>query len=115
MSAGGGGGGPCGGWGTSLPPFSTPRLLVLIGPEGDFAPEEIAAAQQAGAYPISLGSLILRCETAAISALTLVLYALRLTPQGVLWHSCNGKQVKAPTERANPSKGGDAKPQILQG
>ena len=61
------------------------------------------AVTLAGAYPISLGSLILRCETAAISALTLVLYALRLTPQGVLWHSCNGKQVKAPTEWANPA------------
>jgi 16S rRNA (uracil1498-N3)-methyltransferase len=41
---------------------------VLIGPEGDFAPEEIEAARQAGFTPISLGRSRLRTETAGIAA-----------------------------------------------
>jgi 16S rRNA (uracil1498-N3)-methyltransferase len=41
---------------------------VLIGPEGDFAPEEIEAARQAGFSPVSLGRSRLRTETAGIAA-----------------------------------------------
>jgi 16S rRNA (uracil1498-N3)-methyltransferase len=47
---------------------------VWIGPEGDFAPEELEAVVQAGVRPISLGPLVLRCETAAIYSLSLVQY-----------------------------------------
>jgi 16S rRNA (uracil1498-N3)-methyltransferase len=43
---------------------------LLIGPEGGFAPEELADLQeQADAVGLSLGSRILRAETAAIAAL----------------------------------------------
>ena len=43
-------------------------MLILIGPEGDFSPEEIALAQEQGFQPISLGPSRLRTETAALAA-----------------------------------------------
>ena len=43
-------------------------VLVLIGPEGDFSPAEIAQAVQNGFRPVSLGRSRLRTETAAIAA-----------------------------------------------
>lgn len=42
--------------------------LILIGPEGDFSPEEIQLAIQEGFTPISLGESRLRTETAALAA-----------------------------------------------
>lgn len=42
--------------------------VVLIGPEGDFSPEEIASALARGFEPVTLGSQRLRTETAAIAA-----------------------------------------------
>ncbi len=46
---------------------------VLIGPEGGFAPEERAAIRELPfATPVTLGPRILRADTAAISALTLL-------------------------------------------
>lgn len=41
---------------------------VLIGPEGDFSPEEVEAAIKAGYRPVSLGSSRLRTETAGLAA-----------------------------------------------
>jgi 16S rRNA (uracil1498-N3)-methyltransferase len=50
-----------------------PRLAVLIGPEGGFSEEERAAlAQRPNVVRISLGPRILRADTAAVAALTLV-------------------------------------------
>jgi 16S rRNA (uracil1498-N3)-methyltransferase len=43
-------------------------ILVLIGPEGDFSPDEITLAKQHGFQEISLGSSRLRTETAALAA-----------------------------------------------
>lgn len=42
--------------------------LILIGPEGDFAPEEIDLALENGYKPVSLGSTRLRTETAGMVA-----------------------------------------------
>lgn len=42
--------------------------LVMIGPEGDFSPEEITLATQAGFLPVTLGESRLRTETAALYA-----------------------------------------------
>ncbi|USG63877.1 16S rRNA (uracil(1498)-N(3))-methyltransferase [Brevibacillus ruminantium] len=39
-------------------------LLVLIGPEGGFTPEEVSAAEAAGIASVALGPRILRTETA---------------------------------------------------
>ena len=50
-------------------------LLVIVGPEGGFSADEIARAQRAGAQPISLGTRILRTETAALVVLAALLYA----------------------------------------
>lgn len=44
------------------------EAVVLIGPEGDFSPEEIAMALDAGFVPVSLGDARLRTETAALTA-----------------------------------------------
>jgi len=51
---------------------SSETVLVLIGPEGDFSPEEVALAQAHGARPVSLGTLTLRTETAAIAVLAVI-------------------------------------------
>ena len=45
------------------------HTLVLIGPEGDFSPEEVQQALGAGFIPVSLGESRLRTETAAIAAI----------------------------------------------
>ncbi len=56
----------------------TPRLLlakaytpgadvkILIGPEGDFSPEEVVSARAAGYIPVTMGDNRLRTETAAL-------------------------------------------------
>jgi 16S rRNA (uracil1498-N3)-methyltransferase len=41
---------------------------ILIGPEGDFSPGEIASATRAGFIPITLGPSRLRTETAGVAA-----------------------------------------------
>ncbi len=46
------------------------NIIVLIGPEGDFTVDEITRAKAAGYKPVSLGSNILRTETAGIYACT---------------------------------------------
>ncbi len=44
------------------------KINILIGPEGDFSPEEIKLAMQKGWSAVSLGDSRLRTETAAIVA-----------------------------------------------
>jgi 16S rRNA (uracil1498-N3)-methyltransferase len=53
-------------------------VLVLIGPEGDFTPVELAAAKSAGCLPLSLGPLVLRAETAALYALSILHHELQI-------------------------------------
>ena len=43
-----------------------------VGPEGDFTPEERTLLRQKGARPCSLGDLVLRSETAALSGLSVL-------------------------------------------
>ncbi|HZX68561.1 MAG TPA: RsmE family RNA methyltransferase, partial [Candidatus Elarobacter sp.] len=50
-------------------------VLIVIGPEGGFAAEEVQAARDAGAAAISLGRRILRTETAALVVLAAIFYA----------------------------------------
>ena len=52
------------------------QVNLLIGPEGGFAAAEVAQAQAAGWQSVSLGQRILRAETAALVAVTLVMGAL---------------------------------------
>lgn len=44
------------------------RVRILIGPEGDFSPEEVALAIAQGYRPVSLGASRLRTETAGVVA-----------------------------------------------
>ena len=51
-------------------------VLMLVGPEGDFTPAELALARRHGCQPITLGPIILRVETAAIYCLSILSYEL---------------------------------------
>jgi 16S rRNA (uracil1498-N3)-methyltransferase len=53
------------------------NIAVWIGPEGDFTATELAAIQNSGALPVSLGRLVLRVETAAIYCLSFLNYELQ--------------------------------------
>src|ERR1700744_5281644 len=46
--------------------------LILIGPEGDFSPEEVTLALKEGFVPVTLGGNRLRTETAGVVAATLL-------------------------------------------
>lgn len=50
------------------------KVLLIIGPEGGFSSSEIKTASERGIKCFSLGRRRLRAETAAISALSLLLY-----------------------------------------
>ena len=47
-------------------------VMMLIGPEGDFSPEEVQAARAAGFQPVTLGESRLRTETAGLMAVAAV-------------------------------------------
>ena len=49
-------------------------VIVAIGPEGGFDPLEVSHFSQHGFQPVSLGSRILRTETASIAILSIVQY-----------------------------------------
>jgi 16S rRNA (uracil1498-N3)-methyltransferase len=51
-------------------------VCVWVGPEGDFTPAEMSMVKSAGALPITLGRLVLRSETAAVYALSVLNYEL---------------------------------------
>jgi 16S rRNA (uracil1498-N3)-methyltransferase len=51
-------------------------VLMLVGPEGDFTPAELALARRHGCQPLTLGPIILRVETAAIYCLSILSYEL---------------------------------------
>lgn len=51
-------------------------VCVWVGPEGDFAPWELDMIRAAGARPITMGPLVLRSETAALYALSVVNHEL---------------------------------------
>lgn len=54
---------------------------VLIGPEGGLTGEEVELARRAGGQTVSLGSLILRTETAGLVAAAMLLYEHTLRPR----------------------------------
>ena len=54
-----------------------PKIIVIIGPEGGFSAAELELLNNSDdVYKVSLGNLILRAETAVISALSNVIYEL---------------------------------------
>jgi len=74
-------------WAGQAPPLQGPRFacpftpsaLLLVGPEGGFTPAEVAAAQGAGAHVVSLGPYTLRTETAALVAVSQILFDVPTT------------------------------------
>lgn len=50
------------------------EIAVLIGAEGGFDEDEVALAREYGCHVLSLGKRILRCETAPLAALTILMY-----------------------------------------
>lgn len=56
----------------ALPAGPTTRVIVAVGPEGGWRRDELDLATQEGFLPVTLGSRILRAETAAITALAVI-------------------------------------------
>ena len=60
---------------TVLRKVSQPTSIALfVGPEGGFSEQEVAAAMESGCVPVTLGTNILRTETAAIVAVAAIAY-----------------------------------------
>ena len=55
------------------------KATILVGPEGDFSPEEVGLAIKAGYIPVSLGNERLRTETACLVALMAFHFSQTLT------------------------------------
>jgi 16S rRNA (uracil1498-N3)-methyltransferase len=51
------------------------NILVLIGPEGDFTPEEVALALDNGFLAVSLGDTVLRVAAAAVAVASYIKFA----------------------------------------
>ena len=51
-------------------------VMILIGPEGGFSNEEVRQATNAGYETVTMGSRILRAETAAIAAVSIIQHEL---------------------------------------
>ena len=51
-------------------------VLILVGPEGDFTPAEMALAKSHGCRPITLGPIVLRTETASLYCLSVLAHEL---------------------------------------
>lgn len=49
-------------------------ISVFVGAEGGFSPQEAQQAAQGGLHCVSLGTRILRCETAPLAALAVIMY-----------------------------------------
>jgi 16S rRNA (uracil1498-N3)-methyltransferase len=58
-----------------IPAERSDSVALLIGPEGGWTDAERAAALAAAWYPVSLGPLVLRAETAASAAIAVILNA----------------------------------------
>ena len=51
-------------------------VMVLIGPEGGFSTDEVALAADSGYEPVTMGSRVLRSETAVITAVSILQHEL---------------------------------------
>lgn len=58
-----------------LPVCPAGSIAFMVGSEGGFSPEEVRRAESQGIFPASLGRRILRCETAPLCALSVILFA----------------------------------------
>jgi RsmE family RNA methyltransferase len=59
--------------GDLLATMATPRRAILVcGPEGGFTDEEIDISRKMGFVPVRMGGRVMRCETAALAALSIL-------------------------------------------
>lgn len=58
----------------SLAGFRSGRIMVLIGPEGDFTPEEIDRSRRDNCKAVSLGQRVLKSDTAGLFVLSILGY-----------------------------------------
>lgn len=56
--------------------FRSGRIVIAIGPEGDFTADEARAAEEAGFKAISLGPRVLKSDTAGLALLSILNYEL---------------------------------------
>ncbi len=61
---------------SSLAGLAPITVVLFIGPEGGFMAEEVMLAQQRGVQVVTLGSRIMRAETAALATIANVMYEL---------------------------------------
>lgn len=54
------------------------NIAIIVGPEGGFAPDEVSWLTANGSYSVSLGTRILRTETAGMAMLAMINYELEL-------------------------------------
>jgi 16S rRNA (uracil1498-N3)-methyltransferase len=52
---------------------ATGRIVVVVGPEGGIAPDELATLESAGAVTVRLGDEVLRTSTAGVVAVAALL------------------------------------------
>ena len=61
---------------TQLATHSYHTIAICIGPEGGYSPNEMELLESCGGHKVSLGPTILRAETAALGAVSMIQYEL---------------------------------------
>jgi 16S rRNA (uracil1498-N3)-methyltransferase len=61
-------------WADAFPAGRPESVVLLVGPEGGWAPDEVQSAREAGFLSLGLGPRVLRAETAALTAVVLALH-----------------------------------------
>jgi len=54
--------------------FRGKKVVIGIGPEGDFTPDEVKAAKESGFISVSLGPRVLKSDTAGLASLAILNY-----------------------------------------
>ena len=62
---------------------SPSRIVILVGPEGDFTQAETQAALETAFSPVTLGATVLRAETASLFCLSAIRYEFENNLSGV--------------------------------
>jgi 16S rRNA (uracil1498-N3)-methyltransferase len=60
-----------------LPAGLPDRVVLVVGPEGGLAPDELTAFADAGAHTVRLGAEVLRTSTAGLAAVSALLSRTR--------------------------------------
>lgn len=58
--------------------FKGKSIIVFIGPEGDFTPQEVQLAVKSGCQPVTLGNRVLKVDSAAFYTLSVVNFIFQL-------------------------------------